>query len=90
MADTEEHPMMGMLNAHQMGGLGQEWGSAFGTAHGTDPTHPAYEVDQALGRFRRTNNYKSSAQPAQQSSLEHASEVINAGANAPTMGKDGI
>lgn len=69
-----------VLSGRQMG-LGQEWGSSFGTAHGTDPSHPAYGVDQALGRTRRLKNYRASTATEASSPLEHASALISVGSS---------
>lgn len=51
--------------------------------HGTQ--HP---VDVALGRARRLRNLHSVTKTSTEDVLNSASEVINAGASAPTMGKD--
>lgn len=81
----EQHSV---LSGRQFG-LGQEWGSTFGTAHGTDPEHPAYGVDRALGRARRLSNYRSSTMPtAPASHLEQASAVIEAGSQ-PALAQQG-
>ena len=61
-------------------GVGQEYASPFGTAHGTEPGHPAYAVDRALGSLRRIKGYKATlAASTPSESLDHAASVIEAG-----------